>query len=713
LLALAGAVAAPATWAQQSPSPSGASAQAQEPPPVLPPVLVTAPTPLPELLPRSSVPGALDILTPRDIRDLQPRVLPDAMEHLTGVTLSNEQGTPYQPDLTLRGFVASPVTGLPQGISVFLDGVRLNEPTVEEVNFDLIPLDDIESVEVIRGTSVLFGRNTLGAALSLTTRRGQDVLELVPELSYGSFGLQNYTLRVGGSAKPFDYYIGARYTDDGGWRDDSSARIGRVFSKVGIRIGDLDATVSYQYTNNNIKEPGSLPASEVSRDPTANFTPGDFFKPVLNMGVINASYALSEQIKLEANAFVRSLSVDQFNVNLSGPNTELFNNSVTTGGRLQASHRGSIFGFDNTLVVGAEYTWSHVSSRTFVDDPDEGQEIDADLTDTQQSVGAYIQNTITLLKDFAGKGSSLILTTAGRWDYLRHDIDDLLGGPSGGVFTYNRFDPKVGINFNLNENVGFYFSYGESFRAPAFLELTCAGPGAVCPGLQAGVAPDPPLQAVVARTYEIGAYTHPFPWLDVSAALYRTDVSNDIYSVSPTGTVGLFFQNVGSTRRQGAEFNATARWDKMLEAYLNYAYTDATFQQQFVLGTSLPPGTETVPAGSSLPMIPKQRINFGAALHPWPWLTLSLGATYVSSQFFRGDEANTQRPLPSYWVVNAGLSARWRGLEVFANINNLLDNKYETFGTFAPNPTLPGSPVVPFVTPAPPINVVGGLRYVF
>src|SRR5262252_10847816 len=172
---------------------------------VLPPVIVTAPLPQPIPLPRSSIPGAIDTLTGREVLESHPRILPDGIENQTGVTLQNEQGTPYQPNLTLRGFVASPVTGLPQGISVFRDGVRLNEPTVEEVNFDLIPLDDAEYVDIIRGPSVLFGRNTLGGAVNIVTRRGEERFELTPEAAGGSFGRQEYTLRLGGPFQPFDY----------------------------------------------------------------------------------------------------------------------------------------------------------------------------------------------------------------------------------------------------------------------------------------------------------------------------------------------------------------------------------------------------------------------------------------------------------------------------------------------------------------------------
>lgn len=678
----------------------------------IPPVVVTAPAPLPEDLPRSSIPGALDILTPDDIRQGQPRVLPDALERLPGVTLQNEQGNPYQPDLTIRGFVASPVTGLPQGVSVFLDGVRINEPTAEELNFDLIPLEDVDVLEVIRGPSVLFGRNSLGASLNILTRRGGQRQELEPEISGGSFGLQNYRLRLGGALKPLDYYLGVRYADEIGWREGSNARIARVFGKLGLRTGDLDVTVSYQYSNDRLEQAGSLPSYRASRDRSENFTDGDFFAPRLNMAIVNARYAITERLALEGNAFVRSLHAEQFNVNLIGPNTDLQNQVLTTGGRLQASYRSRLFGRDIVLIGGAEYSRSSVTSLTSEDGHD-GPKPSANLADAQQSVGAYVQNTVTILRDFAGRGSGLLLTAAGRWDYLRHAIDDRLGGPSGGAFTFSRFNPRVGINLDLGERLGFYASYGESVRAPAFLELTCAGPGAVCPGLQVGVAADPPLKPVVAQTYEVGVYSHPLGWLDVDASLYRTDVRDDIYSVSPTGTVGVFFQNVGATRREGAELSARARWGRRLEAYLSYAFTRATFQDRVELATALPPGQETVRAGDTLPMIPRHRVSLGLAWHPWPWATVSVGAAYTGAQRFRGDEANTQRPLPAYWGVNMGFSARWHGFDAFATINNLLDDRHETFGTFAPDPHLNGAPVVRFVTPAPPINVVGGLRYTF
>ena len=676
----------------------------------LPPVRVTAPAALPEKLPRSWVPGAVDLLEGDEIGASQERVLPDAIRRLPGVTLQDEQGNPLQPTVSIRGFVVSPVTGLPQGVSVFLDGVRINEPTVEEVNFDLIPLEAVERLEVIRGPSVLFGRNTLGAAINLTTRRGEERREITTSVSGGSFGHIDTRFLLGGTARPIDYFLSLTASYEDGYRDFTESRVAHAFGKIGVQAGGLDATVSYQYSNDRIKQAGSLPQSELRLDRRANFTAGDFFAPELNMAIVNAKYPIGEHVTLEGNGFVRALSSEQFNVNLVTVNSRLLNSTLSAGGSLQASARGTIAGRSNVAIVGVEYVNSQITSRTFEEESG-GESLQADVSDNQNSVGVYAQNTLELLRNFIGPQSSLVLTTAARWDYVSHDISDLLGGASSGTHTYNRANPRIGLNLNLSDRLGFYFSYSQGYRVPAFLELTCAGPGAVCPGLQVGVAPDPPLKAVTATNYEVGMQASPFPWLTVDVSLYRTDVSNDIFSVSPTGTTGVFFQNIGQTRRQGVEVSLQGRLARKVDAYLNYAYTSATFQESTELATPLPPGVESVPAGSSFPLVPQHRINVGVAYRPWPWLTLALAGRYVSSQYLRGDEANTQPKLPGYSVLDASATSRWRGFEGFVRINNLLDNRYETFGTFAPNARMPGTPVERFLSPAPPINVLAGLQY--
>jgi iron complex outermembrane receptor protein len=246
------------------------------------------------------------------------------------------------------------------------------------------------------------------------------------------------------------------------------------------------------------------------------------------------------------------------------------------------------------------------------------------------------------------------------------------------------------------------------------LELTCADPTAPCVGIQAGVAPDTGffnLRPVNATNYELGFRARPAPWLEGSFAIFRTDVSNDIYSVSPAGTTTIFFQNIGDTRRQGLELALRGVYER-LEGYVNYSYTLATFESDIELASPRTPGqAEQVRKGDQLPLTPNNRINAGLRYRLHQWVTLSLSLTYVGDQFFRGDEANTQPKLDDYIVVNAGIDVRWQRFAGFVKINNLLNNEYETFGTFSQK--VKDGPVEPFLTPAPPINVLVGASYRF
>src|SRR2546425_11508995 len=141
--------------------------------------------------PPSSVPAAVQVLDAEELRRSGVPGLPDALAgQVPGLSLSDEQGNSYQPDLSLRGFQATSVTGVPQGVSVFLDGVRVNEPTAEEINFDLLPTEDVERIEVVPGPSVLFGRNTLAGALILVTRRGQEGIAGFADVAAGSAGFE-------------------------------------------------------------------------------------------------------------------------------------------------------------------------------------------------------------------------------------------------------------------------------------------------------------------------------------------------------------------------------------------------------------------------------------------------------------------------------------------------------------------------------------------
>src|SRR5256714_1563602 len=205
--------------------------------------------------------GRTAALDAQDLDARGVRSLADALEQLPGVTTSDELGATAQLDVSLRGFQVSPVIGLPQGVTVYVDGVRANEPDAHEVNFDLLPLEDVERVDVVYGPSVLLGRNALGAAVNLVTRRGGVPASHELEASAGSWDRYELKAHAGARHGASDYYVGARYQRETGWRQDTRRRIGTVVAEVGLLNGTWDATLSYTGAKNRIYQAGSLPAS--------------------------------------------------------------------------------------------------------------------------------------------------------------------------------------------------------------------------------------------------------------------------------------------------------------------------------------------------------------------------------------------------------------------------------------------------------------------
>jgi outer membrane receptor protein involved in Fe transport len=250
----------------------------------------------------------------------------------------------------------------------------------------------------------------------------------------------------------------------------------------------------------------------------------------------------------------------------------------------------------------------------------------------------------------------------------------------------------VGINFNPTPGYTTYLSYNEGMRAPTAAELTCADPTAPCKLPNAFLA-DPPLKKVVAKTIEIGARGKhgDSSW---SAALYRTELSDDIQFVSSGGAAinAGFFQNVGKTRRQGLELNAATKWGSLGLA-VRYSLIDATFVTGYVESSpsnssAAANGDITIAPGSRIPSIPRQSVRvrvdcaFGEAM--------SLGANLVanSGSYLRGDENNrdVNGQVPGYAVLN--LDGRWKlakNLELFARVDNVFNRQYANFGVLGVN----------------------------
>lgn len=631
--------------------------------------------------------------------------LADALEMLPGVTTADELGAAAQLDVTLRGFQVSPTIGLPQGITVYVDGVRVNEPDANEVNFDLLPLEDVERVEVSYGPSVLLGRNSLGAAVNLVTRRGRAPASREVELSGGSFGRYEVKANAGDRLGVWDYYVGARYEHEDGWRQATTSRIGTLFAKLGLLAGGWNASLSYSGATNKIYQAGSLPDDVVDTRPDSNFTSGDYFAPVAQQLTLNAQHAVG-RAQLSANVFGRRLDTDQFNVNATPPDSRQRNHERIGGGAVQLAGARQVLGRPLRWFAGLDGQYSHTVVGLYAVPTSGADSLTDSVRANEVDLGAFAGVSWTVTP-------AIEATVVGRYDYIRLPYEDLLDPSQNGLNVFRHVSPRVALSWTPVTGHEVYTSLSGGFRTPALVEIACSDPTAACP-LPFALGPDPALRPVIATTYELGWRHRPAgARLALSADAYLTNVRDDIFFVAPTATTG-YFQNIGSTRRSGVE--GCARWTgpSGLEVYANYGYTAATFQTSAVLSTGRAPGNETVVPGDRIPMIPAHRANAGLSLPvSGDHLRVRLDARYVGPQYLRGDEENVERRLSDYAVVDASLDAEVGRYRVRVAVPNALDRHYVTFGTFAANPTVAGNPVQRFVTPGLPRHVLVSLSVEF
>lgn len=232
-----------------------------------------------------------------------------------GVFINEAQSNPLQPDLQYRGFTLSPLLGLPQGLAVYQDGVRLNEVFGDTLNWELIPENAVERVELVSGGDPLYGLNALGGVLAIRTKNGFDHVGHKLELDSGSFGRVVPSIESGGNNGIFSYFIAGSYEAEDGWRDLSETDAGNIFSSLGWRPEEtvsLDLTIST--ADSKLIGNGATP--EVLwelEDRDSVFTAPDVTENEMYMLNLSGKSEPVPGVTISGNAFYRRNKTSSFN----------------------------------------------------------------------------------------------------------------------------------------------------------------------------------------------------------------------------------------------------------------------------------------------------------------------------------------------------------------------------------------------------------------
>jgi len=688
---------------------------------------------------KDSVPGETTVLGSSDIaRSGTPDVTGALNDQVSGITLDSASGNPYQPSLYYHGFQASPLQGTAQGLAVYMNGVRFNQPFGDTVNWDLIPDIAISKLD-LQGANPVFGLNALGGALSAQLKNGFTYQGAEADLSGGSFSQVQSEFQYGVHSDSMSFYVAGSEQHQAGWRDLQSSDIQNLYSDVGWRGDKAEVHLGLTLANSSLNGPGTAPVQLLAADPAAQFTAPNAIANKYIALTLNGTYQVSDEVSLQALAYYQYLQQRVVNGNSpndtpcddgsgllcsspgvysttrngqtipaflgNGPYSELDDQTTNTnsyGTSVQVTDTGELFGFKNHLVVGSSFDGADTEfsatsyiggltpiTRVFagpgvvIDEPGDNTPVRVAVTDAYASAFATDSFSVT---------PKLTLTVSGRFNNAEIDLDDQGGGDLTGQHSYNRFNPAAGVTYKLTKFMTLYAGYSEANRTPTPAELSCAGPNESC-SLANFFVGDPNLKQVIAHTYEAGArgafHVTDEARLTYDLAYFHTNLDDDIAFINAPVLNRAYFQNIGQTRRQGLDANIGLRTGD-IKTYLGYTYTDATYQNGYVESAGSNPAADangdiTIRPGDRLPGVPANQAKAGVTYDMTEDFSVGLNALYQSGEYLFGDEANLTPRMKGYTTVNFETSYQITpNVQIFGRIENLTNARYYTYGTFSP-----------------------------
>jgi outer membrane receptor protein involved in Fe transport len=291
----------------------------QNPPPANPPtfkVEVIETTPLPGLdLRLEQIPAPVQTAIGADIEASGALELSDFLNRrFNGVFVNEMQNNPFQPDVNYRGYTASPLLGTPQGLSIYMDGVRMNQPFGDVVSWDLIPRMAIASTTLMPGSNPLFGLNTLGGALSIQTKDGRTSPGTTVRAVYGSNVRRAVEFEHGGSStNGLNWYVAGNLFAEDGWRDDSPSNVGQLFGKLGWHETKGDTSLAVGYADDSLNGNGLQEQRFVSRDYASVYTKPDETANHAALLNLTTRHDWSRTFTVSGNVYYRHIKTNTFN----------------------------------------------------------------------------------------------------------------------------------------------------------------------------------------------------------------------------------------------------------------------------------------------------------------------------------------------------------------------------------------------------------------
>ncbi len=622
-----------------------------------------------------NIPADVTVISKEDIEERGVDTLQDLFQQLPSFIVYDQVGNGVESTIDLRGFNEGTTT------TVMVDGVKINEPDDNRVNFDLIPIDQVERIEVFKGSSSpIYGEGSMAGTINIITHKGLGKPQLNLGMAYGSYDHQKYKASAGGRADNFSFYISGIKDKANGFRENGYYDKNSAFGKIGYSFTDISTiNFTYLYNDNDFGNPGALTSSELNADrKQAPFNMVDSAEKNNNLVNLNYQLTLQEKVYLSANAFYRSNKIDTLTTGRSAAlwGGFLTNSDITTkGATIQFTYNERLGHHSNSLALGMEYTDNEFGAAGSITSPQGDNPFNISSNFTDQAVKAFF------LQDSFNINEKLIVNIGARYDNENFGYSDLFFNENDNRKDFSQWSFKSGAVLKLADNASAFVSYSEAFLAPTVIELFA----------YPLFGSNAELRPTISQDYEVGFRGSIEDKLTASLTWYRINVKDEIVYVFDYYWGGKN-ENVGRSLRQGIEVSLSGRIREGINAFVSYGYVDAKIKS----GEN---------SDNRIPLVPAHKLNAGAKFALTDKVVLFAEGIYIGEHYLSGDDQNAQNTLDAYTLINTRLSYQLSNWELWFKVNNLLNQQYSTRGIFVAGQ--------PYFTPAPGINFSIGVNYSF
>ncbi|RPJ06661.1 MAG: TonB-dependent receptor, partial [Deltaproteobacteria bacterium] len=644
-------------------------------------VVVTATRDVEEI---RKIPANVTVITKDAIERSNAQTVTELMKDEVGVVVRDFYGTGKTASVDIRGFGET----RPLNTLVLVDGRRVNEIDLSGVDWTQIPLDQVERIEIVRGSgSVLYGDNAAGGVINIITKKPQKTFSAGAEAAGGSYGFQKGSGFVSGKWGPLSAILNASYSSMDGYRENGFLRTRNAGGKI---LYDLTEAITLDFSGNlhsdNAGLPSGLTKAEIIRfGRRATLHPDDHAETDDGYGSFGMKARLWDFGRIEAELSYRNRDVADSFISFNFSDQR----SMTTWGFTPRYILDKpIWDHRNKLTLGVDFykSKSEMDSRSGIGpNPEDVLLNHAEIT--KKSLGFYILDEFSILEN-------LVLSAGFRQERVTFDLFQESPFLKDSV-KENEPAWNFGLDYLFGKKSSAFLSYKRSFRFPVSDELVQFV--FIPPNLEARV--NPAIKPQTGNHYEAGV-RHAFTnQIEGSLTFFRIDLKDEIFFNPFTFTN----ENIPKTRRQGLEAGMRARPFPWLTLWGNYTYTRARLEED-ILGFD--ETTVVANSGNGVPGVPRHKGSLGSDVELGKGFLWNSRINIVGARRFISDFANKVENLDGYYTLDTRLSYTWKGLRAFVGVNNLFNQKFAEFAVVDSF----GKQVF---YPSPERNFIGGISYTF